>query len=287
MLSTRLQLSTGLTYHLLEWGAEDPARDHTVILLHGFLDFSRGWVETVEAGLGERLHVIAPDLRGHGDSDRVGAGGYYHFFDYLADLDALVQARGRARVSLVGHSMGGSVAAYFSGTFPSRIHKLALLEGIGPPEMGEIGPERTRAFVDGWRRVRERGQHSFADVEEAAARLIAHDALLETPLAIELARAGTVRGADGRLRFKHDPLHATVGPYAFSVEIAQRFWRNIVCPVLLVEGDRSDFRLAPEDIERRRAAFTHARRATLAGAGHMMQRHQPAALAGLLLEFLA
>lgn len=284
--STRLPLGTGLAYHLLEWGADDPSRQHTLVLLHGFLDLAYGWVDTVEAGLGARFHVVAPDLRGHGDSDRVGAGGYYHFFDYLADLDALIRARGRERVSLVGHSMGGSIAAYFAGTFPSRIHKLALLEGLGPPETGDVGPERTATWIESWRRVRERPQRSYATVEEAAARLRENDPLLSGALALRLAGAGTSRGTDGRLRFKHDPLHATLGPYAFRVEAACRFWEKITCPVLLVEGDQSSFRLAPEDEARRRAAFPHAGRAVLEGAGHMMQRHQPAALARLLVEFL-
>src|SRR4051812_19362021 len=105
--SRKVQLGTGLSYHLLEW---DGGGDHTVILLHGFLDNAWGWQAAVDAGLGDGLHVVAPDLRGHGDSDWIGAGGYYHFPDYLADLHDLITQVGRARVSLVGHSMGGSVA---------------------------------------------------------------------------------------------------------------------------------------------------------------------------------
>src|SRR5262245_7125425 len=120
--SRRVPLGTGLTHHVLEWGADDPSRDHTVILLHGFLDIAWGWVAVAEPGLAARFHVVAPDLRGHGDSDRVGAGGYYHFPDYLADLHELVAKLGRARVSLVGHSMGGGIAAYYAGSFPERIH---------------------------------------------------------------------------------------------------------------------------------------------------------------------
>ena len=79
--SRSLRLSTGLDYHLLEWGRENAALDHTVVLVHGFLDLCWGWQDTVEAGLAGRFHVVAPDMRGHGDSDRVGAGGYYHFID--------------------------------------------------------------------------------------------------------------------------------------------------------------------------------------------------------------
>lgn len=285
--SRRLALGTGLTYHVLEWGGSDAALDHTVVLLHGFLDLGWGWAATVRAGLAGRFHVVAPDFRGHGDSDWIGAGGYYHFVDYLADLDDLVRQVGRARLSLVGHSMGGSVAAYFAGTCPERIHRLALLEGLGPPEQELSVPERVRGWLESWRRVRGRAPKGHADLAEAAARLQKHDPLLSAELAAELASQGTTPGPDGRLRFKHDPLHLTTGPTPFRVAYAEEFWRRVTCPVLLVEGEQSAFRHSAEESERRAAFFARAERAVLAGAGHMMQRHQPATLADMLAEFLA
>jgi pimeloyl-ACP methyl ester carboxylesterase len=280
-------LGTGLTYHVLEWGGDRPDLDHTVVLLHGFLDLAWGWVATVRAGLAGRFHVVAPDLRGHGDSDRIGPGGYYHFADYLADVDELVRQVGRARLSLVGHSMGGSIAAYFAGTFPERIHRLALLEGLGPPEAEGTLPARVRTWLDAWRGIRARPPRSYASVDEAAARLRANDALLAPDLALELAEHGTRVTADGRFQFKHDPLHTTPGPTPFRLAQAEEFWRGITCPVLLVDGESSVFRHAGEQAERRMQMFHGAERATLPGAGHMMQRHQPALLAALLAEFLS
>ncbi len=282
MRSHRLPLATGLTYHVLEWGEE---HSHSVLLLHGFLDVAWGWRPTVEAGLAEKFHVIAPDLRGHGDSDRVGAGGYYHFADYLADVHELVRQRAHDRLSIVGHSMGGSVASYYTGSYPARVHRLALLEGLGPPPQGPTGPERVIAWLSGWERVRNAPLRSYASVDEAAARLRDHDRLLGLELARELAEHGTLVDAEGRRRFKHDPLHATTGPYAFHLDAAQRFWRAITCPVLLVEGDQSEYRLG--DAADRIACFAEAQQKLLPGAGHMMQRHQPAALAQLLGEFLS
>jgi pimeloyl-ACP methyl ester carboxylesterase len=286
-ISRRLSLATGLDYHLLEWGADDPSLDHTVILIHGFLDLAWGW-EGVAAGLAGRFHLVAPDMRGHGDSDWIGKGGYYHFLDYLADLHEVVRAVGRGRVSLVGHSMGGSIASYYTGTFPDRIHKLALLEGMGPPDTGgDGGPERVVAWLGAWQSVRARPPRSYGSIAEAAVRLQTNDPMLDAALAERLALHGTTRTPDGRLRFKHDPLHATVGPYGFRVDLAIRFWSRITCPVLLLEGAQSTFRLAPEDAERRRAALHRVTSTRIEGAGHMMQRHQPKAIADALLGFLA
>ena len=190
-LSRRVPLKTGLSYHLLEWGADRPELDHTVILLHGFLDLAWGWEGVAEAGLSDRFHLIAPDMRGHGDSDRVGAGGYYHFADYLADLDALIPEVRRAKVSLIGHSMGGSIASYYAGSYPDRVAKLALLEGLGPPETSFIGPERMATWIETWQRMVGRSAPSYATLEEAAERLRAHDPLLGAELAQRLAEVGT------------------------------------------------------------------------------------------------
>jgi pimeloyl-ACP methyl ester carboxylesterase len=283
MRSQRIQLATGLGYHVLEWGA-DESHEHTVLLLHGFLDVAWSWRAMVEAGLAGRFHVIAPELRGHGDSDRVGAGGYYHFTDYLPDVHDLVSKLARRRLSIVGHSMGGSVASYYTGSYPARVHRLALLEGLGPPPQAQLGPERVTAWIAAWERVRGAGQRSYASVEEAAARLRDHDRLLGVELSLELAERGTLEGADGRRRFKHDPLHATVGPHGFLLDSAKSFWRAVTCPVLLVDGDQSEYKLA--DAAERRACFKDARYEICSGAGHMMMRHQPQALAELLVKFL-
>jgi pimeloyl-ACP methyl ester carboxylesterase len=284
MRSQKIMLGTGLAYHVLEWGADEP-HDHTVLLLHGFLDLAWGWRATVEAGLAGRFHVIAPDMRGHGDSDRVGAGGYYYFADYVADVHELVKSLARKRLSIVGHSMGGSIASYYTGSFPARVEKLALLEGLGPPPQAPPSPERVQAWLAAWERVRNATPRSYASVEEAAARLREHDHLLGAELSLELAEHGTIDDGSGRLRFKHDPLHATQGPYGFQLDWAMRFWRAITCPVLLVEGDQSVFRTG--DAEARIACFSNAQKSVLPGAGHMMQRHQPAALARILDDFLS
>ena len=280
-----IRLSTGLDYHILEWGAGDPALSHTVFLIHGFLDIAWGWVPAVESALAGELHVVAPDMRGHGDSDRVGAGAYYHFMDYLADLDDLVAQLGRERVSLVGHSMGGSICGYYAGVFPERVHRLALLEGAGPPEMPMSAPDRVKTWLAGWEQARTRTPRTYATLDEAAARLRKNDPLLSEQLALELAAHGT-RSIAGGYQFKHDPVHVTLGPYPFLVDIAKQFWSRITCPVLIVEGAESTFRYSPDEAARRYDAFLNAERVVLEGAAHMMQRHQPEKLGELLADHL-
>ncbi len=281
--SRRIALDTGLSYHYLEW--DQAQSSHTLVLVHGFLDSSAGFRDMVQAGLAERFHIIAPDMRGHGDSDRVGAGGYYHFFDYVADLRSLVSALARERTALVGHSMGGSIVGYYAGSYPEGLHRVALLEGMGPPETHTPAPERVQQWIRAWNRANTRNPQVYASIEDAAERLRQRDDKLPAERALRLAEWGTRQVPEGRV-FKHDPLHLTMGPHAYSVQIASEFWQRITCPVLLVEGEDSTMKPSPSEQGRREAFLRDRRSVRIPGAGHMMQRHAPEELAALLADFL-
>ena len=281
--SRRLALPTGLTYHVLEWGA-DAAHDTTIVLVHGFLDLAWTWDE-IAARLAHRYHVIAPDLRGHGDSDWIGPGGYYHFFDYVADLDHVVARLARARLAVVGHSMGGSVASYWVGTRPARVARLALIEGLGPPEITVPVPDRAATWIDAWALARARSPRVMTSLDEAAARLRKNDPLLSLASAMDLVRRGTI-AVPGGVSWKHDPLHLTAGPYLYRREVAEQFWSRIACPVLCVDGADSRLRVPDAETKARMSFLRDARREVIAGAGHAVQRHQPDALAALLEPFI-
>jgi pimeloyl-ACP methyl ester carboxylesterase len=264
---------------VLEW---DGPAELTYVLVHGFTDLAYAWRGVAER-LAPRARVIAPDLRGHGDSDWIGAGGYYHFFDYLADLDEVIARLAPGRVVLVGHSMGGSVCGYYAGTRPDRIAALALLEGLGPPDAAQADlPTRTAGWIDTWRAARAKAK-PMPSLDEAVRRLCKHDPLLDAALARELATAGTRVVPDGVV-WKHDPLHMTMGPYPFRLDAAMTFWRKVSCPVLIVDGEKSMLNLPIAERARRREAFANHRHVVVPDAGHALQRHQPAALAQLLLE---
>lgn len=289
MIATREPLehlieANGLTHHVLEW--DERANDTTVVLLHGFLDLAWSF-ERVALKLAPHYHVIAPDFRGHGDTAWVGAGGYYYFPDYIADLARLLPRVARRRVYLVGHSMGGTVATYYSGIFPERVHKLALLEGIGPPEDSvEQAPEQMRKHLQTVDEVRAKRLQPLPSLAAATERLRKAYAGLDPAWAERLAekatRAAPNAPAGSRL-WKHDPLHRTRTPLLFSLAQLQAFIARIRCPVLLVNGGDSELRFMHDPARQR--LYPNATIKTLPGAGHMMQLDQPDALADLLLEF--
>jgi pimeloyl-ACP methyl ester carboxylesterase len=277
--SRRIALATGLSYNVNEW---DGPGDLTFVLVHGFADLGAAWRPVAEQ-LAEKAHVVAPDMRGHGDSDWLRGGGYYHFMDYVADLDDVIRQCARARVVLVGHSMGGMVSGYYAGVRPERLAALCLLEGLGPPDQGDAeGPTRTQMWIDSWGKSRREPKKTLASLEEAAARLRKNDHLLGEAQAMELAELGT-RPIDGGFAWKHDPLHNTFGPYVYRVETAMKYWARVTCPVLAVDGADSRLNLSLEERARRRSAFANVRHEIVAGAGHAVPRHQPAAVAKLLI----
>jgi pimeloyl-ACP methyl ester carboxylesterase len=206
--------------------------------------------------------------------------------DYVADLDDVIAQTVEGELVLVGHSMGGSVSGYWAGTRPEQVHRLALLEGLGPPDMANMdGPTRTQMWIDAWKAARAKPQKTLASIDEAVAKLRSKDALLTDDVARDLAIHGT-RPVPGGFAWKHDPLHMTMGPYPYRLDTAIKYWKRITCPVLIVDGEASNLNLPIADRAARRAQFANHRHVVVPGAGHALQRHQPAAIAELVIELL-
>ncbi len=275
--------ANGIDYRVLEWLPDSPAKA-TALLLHGYMDAGSTWDLVVPRLAAAGLRVLAPDLRGYGETGRVGAGGYYHFPDYIFDVADVIRAMAPATpLFLVGHSMGGTVATLYAGTFPEHVTKLALLEGVGPPDNPfELAPVRMRRWIDDVRAVRSRGEErAMASHDEALKRLKANHASVDDDVLRERL-PHLVRHAPP-LAWKHDPLHKTASPMPFFAKTYMAFAKNVVCPTLFVEGGPLGYH--PPDEGERLAAFAQLERATLDGAGHMMHWTRPLELADILVDF--
>jgi len=268
----------GLKLNVWSWGSSSTS----VVLHHGFLDHSRSWDPLAERLQGQ-YRVLAVDGRGHGDSDWIGAGGYYYFQDYVSDLSRVIDELTEGPVILVGHSMGGMVVSLFCGAFASRVRAMVSIEGFGPPGGApEDAPERMAGWVRAVEAKTDAEGRLLADIDAGAARLMRRNPRLDRDFAVHLATHGTKETEDGR-RWKWDPMHLTVGPQPFYLAQAQAFWRRVKCPALLISGGESLFRY-PEG--HGRECIPGADSDTIAEAGHMVHYEQPEALAERLAQFI-
>ena len=147
--TSRVFFSQRLRLHYVDWGNPDAP---PLILLHGGRDHCRNW-DWVAADLRRDYHVIAPDLRGHGDS-AWSASGHYTMANYIYDLAQLVHQQKLAPVTIVAHSLGGNIALRYSGIYPDNVSRLVAIEGLGPgPRQDAVSDgvpiaERMRAWID-------------------------------------------------------------------------------------------------------------------------------------------
>lgn len=287
----RTVLANGLTHRVLEWPG-DPSR--AVLLLHGYLDCSDSLVPLATDLARDGRHVIAPDFRGHGGTGWVPSGGYYHFPDYVADLDfvlrELAPSPSHPKLAVVAHSMGGSVATLWCGAFPDRVAALALLEGVGPPQAPpEASPDRMARWIDGLQRftgTEGRAPKRMATLDEVVKRLrMTHGGAVSDEL---LARAATWlakkhASGDG-YAWRFDPLHQTVSPARFDAQSFEHFAKRITAPTLLVDGGESGF--AFPGYSERAGWYPSGRTASIKDAGHMMHWTRPAELSALVSSFL-
>jgi pimeloyl-ACP methyl ester carboxylesterase len=273
--------SQGLRLHYTDWG-NDAAP--SLILIHGGRDHSRSWDEVARA-LRPHFHVMAPDLRGHGDSDWA-KGSSYSLSDYVYDLACLVRSASLHQTAIVGHSMGGMIGLMYAGAYPDRISRLAVLDGVTVLPGSPRTPihERITEWVAQLDRIAEQKTRGYRTIAEAAERMSAHNKRLTPEQALHLASHGVKRNADGGYSWKFDEYQEARAPYRLSPDDHIALWSRITCPTLLLRGNES-FLPDPETAGVL-AHFRQAHLVTIAGAGHWLHHDKLDEVLGVLRPFL-
>ena len=271
--------SQTLSLNAWHWG--DPANP-PLLLVHGGLDHARSW-DWIARELAADWHVVAPDLRGHGDSDWASASGY-PMMNFVYDLGEIVRQLGWDRFTLVGHSLGGNIALRYAGLFPDRIERLVSIEGLGPsPDMlakrVEKGIEnRLRDWFDDVRVASGRSHRAYASVADAEARMRAANAHLSEDQVRHLTEHGLRRDGEGGevgggkgergWRWKFDPMIRAWCPLDITQDEIHALWGKIACPTWLAYGGKSWASNPAED--GRDAYFSNAHVTLYEEAGHWL-----------------
>lgn len=256
----------GMSYG--EWGRP------LVVLLHA-LGCHNGWWREVGPALGERYHVIAPNLRGHGTA---GPAESYGWADYASDVEALIAQASVASegqpppVAIVGHSMGGYVGLSVAARGRVRMGALVILDMKTSASLEELAQMREAAG---------KPNRPFTSLEDAVARYRLSPAE-EIPAATLAQVAADSYGADHARTWisRFDRRALAIEPLD-----APALAQDVSCPSLWVRGEHSQVmdRSDAERLARIAGGALHE----LPGLHHHLPLAAPATVASLIDRFLS
>ncbi len=284
----------GVDSHVLTWGETAAPK---LFLLHGWMDVAASFQFLVDALERER-YVIAPDLRGYGKSAWQPQG--YWYADYVADLEALLQAFAPGEtVDIAGHSLGGNVVLHYAGVRPARVRRVISLDGFGVrAQEPSAAAEKYAKWLDALNDPKDFS--TYASFDAVAERLQKNSRRLTRDQALFLAQHWAEATPDGRVRPASDPRHKLPFPTVYRTEETYAVWRNITAPTLWIAAADSNIPKWLDDhpegegatdtfaaVRRRFTHIPHGRMVTIPDAGHMLHHDQPAAVAAAVEAFLA
>jgi len=263
----RFATVNGLRLHYLEWG---DARKPPLILLHGIARHAHTF-DHLAGNLARDYHVIALDMRGHGDSAWSPEGAYL-VEDHVKDLEALVTQLGLKRLTLHGNSTGGRVVQVFAGLHPDLVERLVV---------EDVGPERPQDIADAFARRVQQEANGWASEDELVAELVMQNRRTPEPILRTYAHFGLKPQANGRLVWKRDP-------NLVKGFVSTELWASvsrITSPTLYVIGGGS--RIVPTETQQRlKQTLRDCEIVTMPGLGHYPNEEDTAGFLVILNRFL-
>jgi pimeloyl-ACP methyl ester carboxylesterase len=255
-----------------------------LLCLHGWLDNAASFVPLMP--LLRDFDLVALDLPGHGASAHRLPGYDYVFVDWIHDVLDAQDALGWPSATMLGHSMGGAIATVVATSAPERVHKLALIEALGPISgKAEEAGARLKLAVAA-RRALEAAARSgrvIADIETAVDARLAVSNMSRAAARLIVER--NLRAVPGGYAWRSDP-RLTLPGHIRTDEAFIRSWiRAIVAPTLVIAADPSPPYFTPEMRAGRLAELRDGRVQVIAG-GHHLHMEQPELVAKVLREFL-
>lgn len=289
----QIQIRGDVSYRLRRWPAQESSALNAppLLLVHGWMDMGASFQRFVDT-LSTAREVIAIDWRGFGGSRASRPCDSYWFYDYYADLDAVIDhISPNAPIDLLGHSMGGNIAMIYAGTCAERIRRLVNVEGFG---LAQTLPSEAPGRLARWLSELKTpvSMRTFASLQDVAAHLLKRSPHMEERFAIWLAGEWAERKADGRWHVMADAVHKRVNPILYRCDEVLAAWENIDARVLWVEGDKveqtplASERYSREEFESRLGRIKFLERLRIVDCGHMVHLEQPGILAQAVESFL-
>ncbi|MGB5413923.1 MAG: alpha/beta fold hydrolase [Polyangiales bacterium] len=251
-----------------------------LLLIHGIGDSSESWRDLIPT-LARNHTVIAPDLLGHGESDKPRAD--YSIGAYANAMRDLLSVLDIDRVTVVGHSLGGGVAMQFAYQFPERCERLVLISTGGVshevhPMLRFVAAPNADLVLPllGAPGARPLGQLGFR-ILKALKTKIGHDADQLTRVFDALPNAASRRAFVRTLR-------AAIDWRGQAITMLDRCYLAKDMPTLLIWGER-DGVIPVAHAYQVHAAMPESRLEVFANTGHFPHQNQPARFLELFGEF--
>jgi pimeloyl-ACP methyl ester carboxylesterase len=262
----------GVRTRVLEAGSpQSPA----LVLVHGLFTSHRAFEDIVE-DLGERFHVIAPDLPGFGESEKPSPAGYAYGIEAFAESVAdLIAAFGVGRASVLGHAMGGAVALTLAAEHPELVQRLVLEDTLCYPYVQSFKARLPLVPVIG-------GVIFKQLYGRAIFRALFRDEIYGPGFDPPLERLDwhyDMFNSPGARESAHAVMRATLDTRAVVARLSR-----IVAPTLVVWG--RDDRLFPVAGAHRLIREIPGAKLEIMDAGHAPHEERPRELNELLIEFL-
>ena len=257
----------GLRIHYVDWGGNEKP----LVMVHG-LDRVARTFDHLAVRLSPAYHVIAIDMRGHGDSGWDPQGRYL-VEDHVGDLEGVVQQLGLRDLVLWGNSTGGRVVQVFAGKHPELVSHVIS---------EDVGPERPRQIADNYAKRVQQEQAGWASEDELLAQLGKTNPRMSLMVLEPYVRYGTKKRADGRIEWKRDPQLVN----GFIATDLWRFVRTITSPILYILGGRSNI-VPPETQEELRKTLPNAQLITIPDVGHYPSDEKSDEVMRIVSRFLA
>jgi esterase len=257
----------GLRLHYVDWGNSGAP---PFVMVHGIDRIARTF-DHVAPHFALSYHVIALDMRGHGDSGWDPAGRYT-VEDHVGDLTGLVRELGLRNITLWGNSTGGRVVQVFAGMHPELVSHVIS---------EDVGPERPRQIADNYSRRVAQEEAGWASEEELLAQLRKTNAGSSEAVLVPYVRYGTKKRDDGRIVWKRDPKLVQ----GFVATDLWRFVKEIKAPTLYVIGGRSNI-VPQETQEQLKKTLPGVTIVTMPGLGHYPSDEKPDDFVAIVDKFL-
>ena len=252
-----------------------------VLLIHGMAGSATTWKQVMPA-LSEQFRVVAPDLLGHGRSDKLV--GDYSLGAFASTLRDLLVALGHEHATVVGQSLGGGVAMQLAYQYPERCERLVLVGS------GGLGREVNRLLqlltLPGSEAVLKLGcaapiRNAVATVGGLASRVGLHPA----PVVAELWRSYTSLADEATRRAFLRTLRAVIDPRGQAVSAENRLHLAAEMPTLIVWGD-ADPIIPVEHAHAAHTAIPGSQLEVFEGVGHYPHCEAPERFVAVLTEFI-